>query len=88
MKNTDINKVENKERNQKLSKAKQSKAVPLQAMQAMRAWRYSSSFLTSALGGVEWSASRLGRDLPPENDPPYPLYWRLGWPRSRSRHRG
>jgi hypothetical protein len=36
--------------------------------------RYSSySFLTSALDGGEWSASRLGRALPPGKNPRYPL---------------
>jgi hypothetical protein len=35
--------------------------------------RYSSySFLTSALEGGEWSASRPGRALPPEKEPPVP----------------
>jgi hypothetical protein len=33
--------------------------------------RYSSySFTTSALDGGEWSASRPGRALPPEKEPP------------------
>jgi hypothetical protein len=45
---------------------------------------YSSySFLTSALDGGEWSASRPG-----ERTPLYPLYRRLGGPQSRSGHRG
>jgi hypothetical protein len=40
--------------------------------------RYSSySFLTSALDGGEWSASRPGRALPHGKDPRYPLYTRL-----------
>jgi hypothetical protein len=51
--------------------------------------RYSSySFLTSALDGGEWSASRPGRALPRGNDPWYPLYRRLGGSQSRSGHRG
>jgi hypothetical protein len=57
------------------SKKKQSKAVPLHAMEAH--WgvrRYSSySFLTSALDGGEWSASRPGRALPPGKEPPVPI---------------
>jgi hypothetical protein len=49
--------------------------------------RYSSySFLTSALDGGEWSASRSGRSLPRGKDPQYPLYRRLGGPQSRSGH--
>jgi hypothetical protein len=36
--------------------------------------RYSSySFLTSALDGGEWSASRPGRTLPPGKEPPVPI---------------
>jgi hypothetical protein len=52
--------------------------------------RYSSySFLTSALDGGEWSASRPGRALYPRGkDPRYPLDRRLGGPQSRSGHRG
>jgi hypothetical protein len=70
-----------------------SKAVPLHATQALGewggGWRYSSySFLTSALDGGEWSASRPGRALPWGKDPRYPLYRRLGGPQSRSGHRG
>jgi hypothetical protein len=46
--------------------------------------RYNSySFLTSALDGGEWSASRPGRSLPPEKDLRYPLYRKLGGPQSR-----
>jgi hypothetical protein len=42
--------------------------------------RYSSySFLTSALEGGEWSASRLGRALPPEKEPPVPIVQEAGW---------
>jgi hypothetical protein len=51
--------------------------------------RYSFySFLTSALDGGEWSASRLGRALPPGKNPRYPLDRRLGEPQSRSGHSG
>jgi hypothetical protein len=46
------------------------------------------SFLTSALDGCEWLASRPGHTLPSGKDPRYPLYTRLGWPQSRSGHRG
>jgi hypothetical protein len=36
--------------------------------------RYSSyCFLTSALEGGEWSASRPGRALPPGKEPPVPI---------------
>ena len=41
------------------------------------------SFLTTALEGGEWSASRCGRSLPPRKTR-YPLYRRLGWPQDRS----
>jgi hypothetical protein len=41
---------------------------------------YSSySFLTSALGGGEWSASRHGRALPPGKGPPVPIVQKAGW---------
>jgi hypothetical protein len=51
--------------------------------------RYSSySFLTSALDGGEWSASRPGRALPRGKDTRYPLYRRVGGPQSRSGHTG
>jgi hypothetical protein len=41
---------------------------------------YSSySFSTSALDGFEWSASRLGRDLPPGKGPPVPIVHEAGW---------
>jgi hypothetical protein len=50
--------------------------------------RYSFfSFWTSALDGGKWSASRLGRALPPGIDPRYPLDRRLGGPESRSGRR-
>jgi hypothetical protein len=42
--------------------------------------RYSSySFLTSALDGGEWSASRPGRALPPGKGPPVPIVQEAGW---------
>jgi hypothetical protein len=42
--------------------------------------RYSSySYLTSALDGGEWSASRPGRALPPEKGPPVPAGYKTGW---------
>jgi hypothetical protein len=42
--------------------------------------RYSSySFLTSALEGGEWSASRPGRALPPGKEPPVPSVQEAGW---------
>jgi hypothetical protein len=42
--------------------------------------RYSSySFLTSPLDGREWSASRLGRYLPPGKGPPVPIVQEAGW---------
>jgi hypothetical protein len=31
------------------------------------------SFLTSAIDGGEWSASRPGRALPPGKEPPVPI---------------
>jgi hypothetical protein len=42
-------------------------------------------FLTSALAGGEWSASRPGRFTPGGKSPRYPLDRRLGGPQSRSR---
>jgi hypothetical protein len=47
-----------------------------------------SSFLTSALEGGEWSASRSGRALPPGMDPRYPLERRQGGTQSWSGHSG
>jgi hypothetical protein len=42
--------------------------------------RYSSySFLTSALDGSQWSASRPGRALPPGKEPPVPIVQEAGW---------
>jgi hypothetical protein len=45
---------------------------------------YYYSFLTSALNGGEWSASRPSRALPQGKDPRYPLDRRLGGPQSWS----
>jgi hypothetical protein len=39
----------------------------------------SYSFSTSALDGVEWSASHTGRALAPEKGPPVPTGQRAGW---------
>jgi hypothetical protein len=36
-------------------------------------------FLTSALEGGEWSASRPGRALPPGKKPPVPSVQEAGW---------
>jgi hypothetical protein len=42
--------------------------------------RYSScSYLTSALDGGEWSASRPGRALPPGKEPSVPIVQETGW---------
>jgi hypothetical protein len=42
--------------------------------------RYISySYLTSALDGGEWSASRPGRALPPGKGPPVPIVQEAGW---------
>jgi hypothetical protein len=41
---------------------------------------YSSySFTTSALDGVEWSATRPGRALPPGKGPQVPIVQEAGW---------
>jgi hypothetical protein len=55
--------------------------VPLRSIEAhLGERRYSSySFLTSALEGGEWSASRPGRALPPGKGPPVPIVWEAGW---------
>jgi hypothetical protein len=42
------------------------------------------AFLTSALDGGEWSASRPGRFTPQGKSPSYPLDRRLGGPQGRS----
>jgi hypothetical protein len=67
--------------------SEQSKAVPLHSMWRLGGEEYSSySFLTSALDGGEWSASRPGPALPQGKDPRYPLYRRLGRPQSHRRN--
>jgi hypothetical protein len=48
---------------------------------------YIHIFLTSALAGGEWTASRTGLFTPGEK-PRYPLARRLGGPQSRSGRRG
>jgi hypothetical protein len=45
------------------------------------------SYLTSALDGGEWSASRRGRALPPGKEPPVPIGQEAGWAQSRSGRR-
>jgi hypothetical protein len=57
------------------------KVVPLRSIEAhLGDRRYSSySFLTSALEGGEWSASRPGRALFPEKEPPVPIVQEAGW---------
>jgi hypothetical protein len=57
------------------------KVVPLRPIEAhLGDRRYSSySFLTSALEGDEWSASRPGRALPPDKEPPVPTVQEAGW---------
>jgi hypothetical protein len=54
--------------------------VPLRSIEAhLGETRYSCySFLTSALEGGEWSASRPGRALPPEKEPPIPTVQEAG----------
>jgi hypothetical protein len=55
--------------------------VPLRSIEAhLGERRYSSySFLTSALEGVEWSASRPSRALTPGKEPPVPIVQEAGW---------
>jgi hypothetical protein len=55
--------------------------VPLGSIEAhLGDRRYSSySFLTSALEGSEWSASRPGRALPLGKEPPVPAVQEAGW---------
>jgi hypothetical protein len=62
-------------------KVKKGKVVPLHSIEAhLGDRRYSSySFLTSALEGGEWSASRPGRTLPPGKEPPVPIVQEAGW---------
>jgi hypothetical protein len=62
-------------------KVKKGKVVLLRSIEAHLGERtYSSySFLTSALKGSEWSASRPGRALPPGKEPPVPIVQEVGW---------
>jgi hypothetical protein len=57
------------------------KVVPLRSIEAhLGDRRYSSySFLTPALEGGVWSASRPGRALPPGKEPPVPTVQEAGW---------
>jgi hypothetical protein len=61
-------------------KGKKGKVVPLRSIEAhLGDRRYSSySFLTSALEGGEWSASRPGRPLPPGKEHPVPIVQEAG----------
>jgi hypothetical protein len=57
-----------------------AKAVPLNAMEALGERRCCSySFLTSALDGGEWSASRSGCALPLGKGPPLLTGQETGW---------
>jgi hypothetical protein len=60
---------------------KKGKIVPLRSIDAHLGDRRCSSysFLTSALQGGEWSASRPGRALPPGKEPPVPIVQEAGW---------
>jgi hypothetical protein len=63
-------------------KVKKSKAVPLHAIHGgTRGERRNSSYsyLTSALDGGEWSATRRGRALPPGKEQPVPIGQESGW---------
>ena len=61
------------------------KVFPLQARLWPRGWvqLWLYSFMTTALEGGEWSATRLGPTLPPGKTR-CPLYRRLGGPQGRS----
>jgi hypothetical protein len=57
-----------------------AKAVPIHAVEALWGKGSSSySFLTLALDGSEWSASRPSRALPPGKGPPVPTVQEAGW---------
>jgi hypothetical protein len=57
-----------------------SKAVPLHTYGGEGGEEYSScSFITSALDGGEWSASRADRALSPGKGPPTPIGQEAGW---------
>jgi hypothetical protein len=55
--------------------------VPLRSIEALLGDRRYSSycFLTSALEGGEWSASRPGRALAADKEPPVPIVQEAGW---------
>jgi hypothetical protein len=57
---------------------KKGKAVPLHAMEALGGRGDSYSFMTSALDGGEWSASRPGRAFTPGERTPG-THWTRGW---------
>jgi hypothetical protein len=58
---------------------KQSKAVPQHNMEAQGGEEvYSYSYMTSALHGGEWSASRPCRALPPGKGHPVPIVQEAG----------
>ena len=61
------------------------KVFPLQARCGPEGgYRYSSTLsMTASLEGIEWSAARSGRTLPPGKTR-YPFYRRLGGPQGRS----
>jgi hypothetical protein len=63
------------------NKGKKGKVVPLRSIEVHLGERSYScySFLTSALEGGEWSASRPGRALPPGKEPPVPIVQEAGW---------
>jgi hypothetical protein len=52
-------------------KVKLSRYMPWRHMGGEEVLPY--SYLTSALDGGEWSASRPGRALPPGKEPPVPI---------------
>jgi hypothetical protein len=60
---------------------KKGKVVPLRSIEEhLSDRRYSSySFLTPALEGGEWSASRSGRALPPGKESPVPIVQEAVW---------
>jgi hypothetical protein len=64
-----------------MTDVKKGKVVPLRSIEAyFGERRYSSySFLTSALEGGEWSASRPGRALPQGKEPTVPIVQEAGW---------
>jgi hypothetical protein len=57
-----------------------AKAVPVHAIKALGGEEVSSYlFITSALDGGEWSASRRGRALVPGKGPPVPIVQEAAW---------